>query len=109
MSGKPGMKRIATDQNCGRARMWRVIRRRVLFTLDDIVIPLDGVNSNNALKFVQNLVRHGFAKVDGWRGQVGLRGSCKVYRLIDNSGPVQPTHCPRCNQPLTAKTCGGEA
>lgn len=108
MSGKQGMKRVEPDQNSARARMWRVIRRRGLFTLDDIVIPLDGVHENNALKFVQNLVRHGIVKLDGWRGKRGQRGSCKVYRLVNNSGPIQPTQCPTCTQPITAKICGGE-
>ncbi len=107
MSGKPGMKHTP-NQNSGRARMWKVIRRRMVFTLDDIVIPLDGVNSNNAVKFVQNLVRHGIVRFDRWNGTEGQRGSCKVYRLINNT-PQQPTHCPTCKQPITAKQCRGEA
>lgn len=109
MSGKKGMRRKAPDQNSGRARMWRIIRRRVLFTLDDLVIPLDGVNEGNAQKFILNLVRHGIVKLDGWRGKQGRPGSRKVFRLIDNTGPVQPVQCPNCNQPITAKTCGGGA
>jgi hypothetical protein len=79
-----------------------------LFTLDDVVIPLDGVNSNNALKFIKNLIRHGIVRVDCWRGKQGQRGSCQVYRLIQNTGPQQPMQCPACKQPITAKTCGGE-
>jgi hypothetical protein len=89
--------------------MWKIIRRRMVFTLDDLIIPLDGVNSNNALKFVQNLCRHGIVRFDRWSGKEGQRGSCKVYRLVNNTGPQQPTQCPTCKQPVTTKQCGGEA
>lgn len=108
MSGKQGMKRLEPNRNSGRARIWKIIRRRMVFTLDDLVIPLDGVNTNNALKFVQNLVRHGIVRFDRWRGTQGKPGCCKVFRLVNNTGPLQPMTCPNCKQPVTAKHCGGE-
>jgi hypothetical protein len=108
MSGKKGMLTTAPDQKSGRARMWKIMRRRLVFTLDDIVIPLDGVNTNNALKFVQNLTRHGIVRFDRWSGTQSKPGSCKIYRLVKNTGPVQPTICPTCKQSVTAKLCGGE-
>jgi hypothetical protein len=109
MSGKKGMIRKEPDPYSGRARMWRIMRRRQVFSIDDLVIPLDGVTTSNSLKFIQNLVRHGIVKLDGWNGTPGKRGSCKVFRLINNTGPIQPTQCPTCKQPISAKTCGGES
>lgn len=109
MSGKSGMKIRETSQDTGRARMWRIIRRRMVFTLDDIVIPLDGVTQVNAWKFISNLLNHGFIRFDRWNGKQGQRGSCKVYRLAYNPGPHLPTTCPNCNKSITARTCGGEA
>lgn len=107
MSGKKGMRRGEPDQHSHRARMWRVMRRRQVFTVDDLVIPLDGVTTTNALKFIQNLVRHGIVRFEQWRGKEGQRGSSKVFRLVHNPGPVQPTTCPTCKQPLAARNCGG--
>jgi hypothetical protein len=109
MSGKPGMKRPVPNRDSGRARMWKIIRRRMVFSLDDLVIPLDGVNTNNALKFVHNLCRHGIVRFDRWNGTQGTLGCCKVYRLINNTGPLQPMQCPTCKQSVTAKQCGGES
>ncbi|MBK5274588.1 MAG: hypothetical protein JJE30_06005 [Desulfuromonadales bacterium] len=105
MSGRKGMKKLQPDQHSGRARMWRVMRRRMVFSLDDLVIPLDGVNSNNAVKFIKNLTIHGIVRFDRWSGKRGKPGCCKVFRLIHNPGPVQPTICPTCKQPITTKVC----
>ena len=114
MSGKKGMLRSHPNQNTGRARMWRVMRRRLVFSIDDLVIPLDGVNTSNAIKFVKNLTNHGIVRFDRWSGKEGQPGCCKVFRLIHNPGPVQPTVCPTCKQPVTVKDCkpaesGGES
>jgi len=109
MSGKKGMLRIKTDQNSGRSRMWRIMRRRLVFTIDDLVIPLDGVTSANAWKFVANLMRHGIVKFDRWSGKSGMPGCCKVYRLVYNPGPAQPVICPTCKKSLTATSCGGDS
>lgn len=105
MSGKKGQLRSEPDQNSGRTRMWRIIRRRLVFTIDDLVIPLDGVKTSNALKFVKNLTVHGIVRFDRWSGKQGKPGCCKVFRLINNPGPLQPTVCPTCKQPITAKVC----
>lgn len=109
MSGKKGMLTQKPDQNSGRARMWRIMRRRLVFTMNDLVIPLDGVNTSNAVKFVQNLTRHGIVRFDRWSGKPGRPGSCKVFRLVHNPGPVQPTICPTCRKSVTALSCGGES
>ncbi len=103
---KKGMRRSEPDYSSGRARMWRIMRRRLVFSVDDLVIPLDGVTTCNALKFIQNLVRHGIVRFDRWSGNSGQRGSCKVFRLIYNPGPERPTICPTCKQPVIAKVCG---
>lgn len=95
-------------ENTGRSRMWKVMRRRLVFTLDDIVIPLDGVSSNNTVKFLSNLTRHGIVRFDRWSGTQGRPGCCKIYRLVINTGPVPPNICPTCKRPITVKECGGE-
>lgn len=105
MSGKKGMRRKEPDPKSCRARMWRIIRRRLVFTLNELVIPLDGVTISNANKFVQNLVCHGIVKLDRWCGKSGQFGSCKVFRLVQNLGPVQPTECPTCKRRITDKVC----
>jgi len=105
MSGKKGMVQLQPDINTGRARMWRIMRRRLVFTINDLVIPLDGVMTSNAAKYIQNLVRHGIVRLDRWSGKQGSLGCCKVFRLIHNPGPLQPTVCLTCNQPITAKVC----
>lgn len=105
MSGKKGMVQANPDQNTGRARMWRVMRRRLVFTIDNLVIPLDGVTTANALKFVKNLTRHGIVRLDRWSGKEGQKGSRKVFRLVHNPGPIQPTICPTCKQSIAAKIC----
>jgi len=107
MSGKKGMSRQPRE-NTGRARMWKIMRRRLVFALDDIVIPLDGVKTNNAMKFLKNLTTHGIVRFDRWSGTQGKPGSCKVYRLIQNTGPTPPITCQTCKRPVTSKQCGGE-
>ena len=105
MSGKRGRLRSEPDMASGRARIWRIMRRRLAFTVDELVIPLEGVTVTNALKYIQNLTRHGFIRFDRWSGKAGRPGSRKVFRLVRNTGPVPPTQCPTCGRSVTARSC----
>jgi hypothetical protein len=85
--------------------MWRVMRRRRVFSIDNLVIPLDGVQASNANRFINSLVRHGIVKFDSWSGKPGRPGSCKVFRLIRDLGPEQPLICPTCKKSLVTMVC----
>jgi len=92
------------DHNCARARMWRVIRRRIVFTSIDIIVPLDGVTYNSAKNFIWDLSRHGILRFERWSRKPGQPGY-KVFRLIQNVGPVYPSICPNCGQPVQSRAC----
>lgn len=109
MSGVKGMYRKTPDSRSLRGRIWRVMRRRVIFCIDDLVIPIEGANVSNTRKFIANLERHGIVRMERWNGKEGQPGSFKIYRLIRNTGPDQPTVCPVCKRPVTAKECTPEA
>jgi len=89
MSGKKGMKRGA-NLRCARGRLWQVMRRRRVFTVDEIVIPLAGVTVSNAQTFLAALIRDGYVRVERWSGDRGARGCRKVYRLVRDVGPEYP-------------------
>ena len=105
MSGKKGMKPRTLNPRSARGRMWQVMRRRLVFTVDDIVVPLEGVKLTNVERFILHLRIHGFIRIDRWSGTPGQRGSRKIYRLVRNPGPDQPAKCPACGRSLTARKC----
>lgn len=104
MAGKKGMYRKKPDVKAIRRMIWRSMRVMRTFTLSGLVVTVPGATYDNVLKFVSILRQHGIlTKVGRYTG--GRIGEQQQYHLVKNFGPIYPTTCEKCGQPLSAKVC----
>lgn len=104
MAGKRGMKTRAAVLDSIRSNVWRAMRIHKTFTIPDLQRATPGATEANIQKFLLGLRRHGIiTKIGAFRS--GRPGEFQQYHLAKNSGPVYPTICDRCGQPLSAKIC----
>ncbi|MFZ6747454.1 hypothetical protein [Undibacterium sp. Ren11W] len=81
-----------------RQRSWWVMRRRIVFTVPELLsIVTDGTETNsssNLAKYVNCLMRYGVLHVDAKLAAVGTQGGRKSYRyrLVINNGPKAPVY-----------------
>lgn len=81
-----------------RQRSWWVMRRRVVFTVPELLsIVADGSEtdgSSNLAKYVQCLARYGVVRVDAKLKAAGTQGGRHLYRyrLVINNGPKAPVY-----------------
>jgi hypothetical protein len=96
---------IRKDRRTVQTRMWQVMRRRRVFGVDDVLIPLEDVSATAARKFVRQLEIHGLIRFVHWHGRPGVLGSYRVYRIVKDTGPDAPTMCPACGKTLKVAEC----
>jgi hypothetical protein len=81
-----------------RQRSWWVMRRRIVFTLPELLSIVsdgsEGDSSSNLAKYVNHLMRYGVLHVDAKLMAAGTQGGRKLYRyrLMINSGPKAPVY-----------------
>ena len=105
ITGRPMVK------NAVRRKMWTAMRIMRVFDIPSIIktssTPENPVTYENAKKYVQFLVRHGFVRKRGSRyakGQSAVQpGQYQAFVLVKDTGPEPPTVCPRCGNPLHKK------
>ncbi len=103
MAGKRGMNRSAKTDSL-RQNLWRSMRILKTFTISGLVVTTPGVTYKNVAKYLLWLHRHGIvSKIGGYKS--GRAGDQQQYVLVKNSGPVYPTICDKCGQPLSVKIC----
>jgi hypothetical protein len=104
MAGKKGMYHKKPDAKAVRRMIWRSMRVMRTFTLAGLAVTVPGATYGNVRKFVHGMHRHGVVtKIGGYVS--GRAGDQQQYHLVKNSGPVYPTVCEKCGQPLSAKIC----
>jgi hypothetical protein len=105
----PGYKGMVPDRarpGVMRLKVWQSMRILKRFTVADLC-RTSGAKRNNARKFVQRLVAHGYVAVlPGFVS--GRAGSYRSYRLVKDCGPNHPMRCERCGNALGAPCRKGD-
>ena len=77
-----------TSKSTARERLWRAMRIRRRFTIEEVRITA-GAAKNNALKYVTGLARAGYLRVEVPRRSGKAMGGA-IYAIARGSGPMAP-------------------